>query len=253
MSYTLYVYRTLVNYTRGNTGRKYIVIHYTGNRTDTAKGNASYFRNVNRGASAHYFVDQTSVYEVVSPDNTAWAVGRKFGAAPYWGKCTNSNSISIEMCSNGGKIADATFANTVELTKSLMEKYGIPGGNVIRHYDVCAKACPGWDGWIPKNETLWKKFLSQLKESEGPATKGEEEEMQCTFQIDGKPAVYWFDGQKIRALTNADQLKVLQNIYQANNGKKLPHFKWTSTAPWYLRLQQAINRPEVHFDEVFPS
>lgn len=38
---------------------KYIVIHYTGNSKDTAKANANYFAGGSRGASAHYFVDNT--------------------------------------------------------------------------------------------------------------------------------------------------------------------------------------------------
>ena len=66
------------------------------------------------------------------------------------------------MCSTSGKISDATFNNTVELTKSLMKKYSIPASNVVRHYDVCSKRCPGWVGWVPNNETIWKKFKSAL-------------------------------------------------------------------------------------------
>ena len=168
MAYILYKDHTTVNYTKGNTGRKYIVIHYTGNRTETAKANANYFRNVNRGSSAHYFVDASSVYEVVNPANTAWAVGVKYGAAPYWGKCTNGNSISIEMCSTDGKISAATFSNTVSLTKSLMSEYNIPAANVIRHWDVCMKRCPGWSGWIPSDESIWNKFKTQLGSAPAP-------------------------------------------------------------------------------------
>ena len=33
---------------------KYIVMHYTGNSSDTAKANANYFHSGSRGASAHY-------------------------------------------------------------------------------------------------------------------------------------------------------------------------------------------------------
>ena len=170
MAYTLIKNHTTVNYSRGNSGRKYIVIHYTGNQTDTAKANANYFKSVNRGASAHYFVDATTVYEVVDPSNTAWAVGRNFGSNNLFGKCTNYNSISIEMCSTGGKISDATFANTVELTKSLMKKYSIPASNVVRHYDVCTKNCPGWSGWLPNNPTLWNKFKSQISSNSASST-----------------------------------------------------------------------------------
>lgn len=161
MSYKLIKDHTFINYTEGNTGREYIVIHYTGNKTDTATANANYFRNVDRQASAHYFVDEVNVVEVVAPDNTAWAVGVDYGGRLF-GKCNNGNSISIEMCSDCGKIADDTFNNTVELTKKLMKKYGIPANRVVRHYDVCNKRCPGWCGWIDNGAPLWKNFKYRL-------------------------------------------------------------------------------------------
>jgi N-acetylmuramoyl-L-alanine amidase CwlA len=161
MSYTLIQNLTSANYEKGNNGRKYIVIHYTGNQTDTASANANYFKSVNRDASAHYFVDKTQVVQVVSDTDTAWAVGVDYGGALF-GKCTNYNSINIEMCSDGGKIADATFNNTVALTKTLMKKYSIPASNVVRHYDVCGKKCPGWTGWVGSDQSIWNKFKAAL-------------------------------------------------------------------------------------------
>lgn len=59
--------------------------------------------------------------QVVKDEDTSWAVGRNYGSNNLFGKCTNSNSISIEMCSTDGKIATATYKNTVELTKTLMK------------------------------------------------------------------------------------------------------------------------------------
>lgn len=163
MSYKQKKLHTKCNYEKGNSGRQYIVIHYTGNSTDTAKANANYFYSTNRGASAHYFVDDTNVYEVVSPNNTSWAVGVNYGHNNLFGKCTNYNSINIEMCSKKGKISDKTFANTVALVRKLMNTYNIPASRVVRHYDVCSKICPGWPGWVGDNETIWKKFKNQLK------------------------------------------------------------------------------------------
>ena len=69
-----------------------------------------------------------------------------------------------------------------------------------------------------------------------------EAEMQCFFKIDGKDDVYWFDGQKIHILQHRDERKVLNDIYKANNGKDMPFFDWKSSAPWYVRLQNAIDR-----------
>ena len=158
---------TTVNRTVGRKGStiEYIVIHYTGNKTDKAKNNANFFHDIKRSASAHYFVDKTSIYQVVKDYDTSWAVGKKYGNAPLWGKCTNYNSISIEMCSDDSRIADETFRNTVDLTKYLMQKYNIPTDRVIRHYDVCLKSCPGWYGWIGSDDHIWSQFKAELSGS----------------------------------------------------------------------------------------
>ena len=50
---------------------KFIVIHYTGNKKDTAKANATYFHNGSRGASAHLFTDDDSCYQSVALNNAA--------------------------------------------------------------------------------------------------------------------------------------------------------------------------------------
>ena len=164
MSYNFIENFTTVNFTKGNSGRKYIVIHYTGNTTDTASANANYFKNTNRGASAHYFVDESNVVQVVKDSNSSWAVGRNYGSNNLFGKCTNMNSISIEMCSTGGKIGDGTYKNTVELTKSLMNKYGIDADHVVRHWDVCSKCCPGWNGWGANgcDSSIWNQFKADI-------------------------------------------------------------------------------------------
>lgn len=141
---------------------KYIVIHYTGNNSDTARANANYFATGNRGASAHYFVDETSIYQSVQDSAAAWHVGKNYGSNNLFGKCTNKNSLGIEMCSQGGKIPAKTVKNTVSLVKELMSTYGVPADRVVRHYDVCSKRCPGWAGWLPPDESKWLALKKQL-------------------------------------------------------------------------------------------
>lgn len=164
MAYKLIQNLTKVNYTKGNNGRKYIVIHYTGNWRDKSMSNGNYFKSINRGASAHYFVDAENVVQVVSDNDTAWAVGRNYGSNNLFGRCTNSNSISIEMCSTDGKISDGTYRNTVELTKTLMKKYNIDAAHVVRHWDVCSKSCPGWTGWGANgcDSSIWNQFKKDI-------------------------------------------------------------------------------------------
>ena len=164
---------TTVNYEpMSNKVNKFIVVHYTGNVTDTAKANANYFKSVNRGASAHYFVDDNDIYQVVRDKDAAWAVGKLYNksVAKLWGICTNYNSISVELCSVGGEITEQTQNNAAELIKSLMRKYNIPIDNVVRHYDVCGKQCPGWSGWYGSDSSKWVAFLKKVGGSQPQPT-----------------------------------------------------------------------------------
>lgn len=153
---------------------KYIVIHYTGNDGDTDENNGKYFaRNVVK-ASAHYFVDSDSVTQSVPDDHVAWSVGgSKYancnitGGGKFHKICTNTNSISIELCDDvrNGVVypSAATIENAIELTKTLMKKYGIPKENVIRHFDVTGKSCPAyWCGTAEKDEKWLAEFWNKL-------------------------------------------------------------------------------------------
>lgn len=170
MSYKLkkkYANKSNYGAKRSTSNIKYIVIHYTANDGDTDEANANYFASRIIKASAHYFVDDDSVTQSVPDNYVAWSVGgskysncKTTGGGKYYTKCTNSNSISIELCDTkkDGKIypTKKTIDNAIELTKKLMKKYNIPAANVIRHFDVLGKSCPAyWCGTSEKNQ-LWK-------------------------------------------------------------------------------------------------
>lgn len=144
-----------------NRNIKYIVIHYVG-AVSSAKANSNYFKSTYRGASAHYFVDENSIYQVVEDKDIAWHCGAKYYKHL---NCRNSNSIGIEMCcfKNGGKIdvSEKVVAKTADLVKELMAKYNIPVQNVLRHYDVTGKNCPAP---FVSNSARWSDFVGRLKE-----------------------------------------------------------------------------------------
>lgn len=163
---------------RSTSSIKWIVIHYTGNDGDSDENNAKYFRNNIVKASAHYFVDSDSVTQAVPDDYAAYSVGgSKYsncsdtGGGKYYMKCTNANSISIELCDdikNGVVYPSAkTIANALELTRKLMKKYGIPACNVIRHFDVVGKSCPAYWCGTAATDKKWKtEFWNKLDAGE---------------------------------------------------------------------------------------
>ena len=149
---------------------RYLVYHYTGNDGDMAANNAKYFQNNIVKASAHYFVDDTTVWRSVPDLKVAWSVGGskyanadKTGGGTMYGVITNSNSLSIVMCdtirTGVYQASEATLANAAALGRALMEKYGIPIENVYRHFDVTGKHCPSY----LVNAQKWAEFKKRLE------------------------------------------------------------------------------------------
>ena len=136
---------------------QYIVVHYTANSNDTAQNNLDYFARKVTGTSAHYFVDETSVRQSVLDTDVAWHCGADRYRHP---ECRNGNSIGVEMCDSAGAVPAATKARTAAFVRELMERYGVPRENVLRHYDVTGKRCPA--PWVDKPGE-WERFKSMLE------------------------------------------------------------------------------------------
>ena len=154
---------------------KYLVIHWVG-AASTAVNNGTYFQGGDRGASAHYFVNDTHIVKSVRERDIAWAVGRhglldqgspnaKYGGSLF-GKCTNQNTVSIEMgCKKNAKgklyITEKTIKNTADLVQAIQKRLGIDDDHVIRHFDVNGKLCPYPDIEPSKWKVLHAKLTGQ--------------------------------------------------------------------------------------------
>ena len=172
-------------HTSQRNGRKpdYIVIHYTAgvtSRAGSALNVSNYYKNSN-DVSADFTVDDEDIvqYNGDIRNRYTWHCGgKKYGTkgGSFFGKCTNANSIGVEICSTNstGKMQNANdksysftpaaVANAAQLVKKIMAEYNIPADRVIRHYDVNGKPCPGIIGWNAESgsEEQWHKFKAQL-------------------------------------------------------------------------------------------
>lgn len=145
---------------------EYIVIHYTGNNGDTAKNNADYFATGNKTeAGAHFFVDKKGeIWKSIEIDRIAWAVGGLFsrgrdGAGKYYQKCTNTNSVSIELCD----CVKGTNWEQMVVTRQLVlhiQKKCPNAKTIIRHFDVNGKICPA--SMAGANNEQWKRLHNYL-------------------------------------------------------------------------------------------
>lgn len=137
---------------------RFIVVHYTANKGDTAKNNADYFAREKVGASAHFFVDEKEIWESVPETSVAWHCGAK---QYKHSECRNANSIGVEICMNdrAGKVRQGSIDHAAKLVRELMQRYKIPPERVLRHYDVTGKCCPRP---MVDNPDLWRAFKNKL-------------------------------------------------------------------------------------------
>ncbi len=138
---------------------KYITVHDTGNPNKGADAEAHFklHDRADRGASAHYFVDDKQILRIIRDEDKSWHCGD--GKGKYG--ITNENSIGIEMCINSDGDFNKTYQNTLDLVKHLMGKYNILIDRVVRHYDASRKSCP--NNWSKNNWDKWNKFKSDLQ------------------------------------------------------------------------------------------
>ncbi len=163
---------------------EYIVIHYTAgttSRTGSAANTANFFAATTTQVSADFTVDDTTIvkYNGDIKNRYTWHCGgSKYSTkgGKFYGKCTNANSIGIEICSvnSTGKMQNANdksysftaaaVANAAALVKKLMAEYDISADRVIRHYDVTGKLCPGIIGWNKDSgsEAEWNEFKKSI-------------------------------------------------------------------------------------------
>lgn len=145
---------------------KYIIIHYTAGKGDTAENEGRYFQGKNRKASAHFFIGQDgTVVKSVGLDRIAWSVGgrkysdcKKTGGGRLYGIANNSNSVSIELCDNLTKDPSEAQIRAVRSTIAYIRKYCQNADTIIRHFDVNGKHCPA----RMIDSKKWNTFLKML-------------------------------------------------------------------------------------------
>lgn len=175
------------NYLPGRAAKvEYIVIHYTGIPNDTAENNAVYSAREFTGVSAHYFVDEREVWQSVRDEDTAYHCG---STRPKHPACRNYNSIGVEMCDSVGTVPAATRERTAAFVRELMDRYGVPVENVLRHYDVTGKRCPA--PWVD-DPAEWMEFKKMLEEDDDMSYEQFEQYMdRYLSERNAKPADDW--------------------------------------------------------------
>lgn len=147
---------------------QFIVIHYTGVKRDTARGEGAYFKSGNtRSAGAHFFVDRNgAIVKSVPMNYVAWSVGgskyvncNRTGGGQYYRICRNSNSVSIEMCDCVDRDPSEKQIAAVRWLIKYIRIHGCKNAkSIIRHFDVTGKPCPAR---LTDNKK-WREFKAKI-------------------------------------------------------------------------------------------
>jgi N-acetylmuramoyl-L-alanine amidase len=114
---------------------KFIVSHSTGNPGSTAYANRNYFNNHQPHASAHTFIDDRYILEIIPLDEKAWHVlyskptdNRMFGAD------ANDAAIGVELCYGGNINFTEAYNRYVWYHAYLCQKFNLaPSKHIVSH------------------------------------------------------------------------------------------------------------------------
>ena len=227
------------HYSDGSCNPRFIIIHYTGNRGDTAYNNYCYFSEGNRNASANFFIDDNNIIQIIKETQGAWHIGNSIHEP------NNHNSIGIEMCcQSNGQVSEKTENNTVELVQYLMKKWNIDINHVWTHYECTKdgenKICPNWS---ENNWARWNNFKQKVVNGIKP--KFEEQELDMLVNVKD------FVIDEYYRKNNPDVVKVMGDSHEAfvnhyrEYGKKEGR-KANALPDDFNAGQYLINNPDVN-------
>ena len=220
--------------------------HMAGNLSVETCGNV--FAPSSRKASSNYGIDSDGrVGMYVEEKDRSWCSSNS---------ANDHRAVTIEVADdvigNGWHSSEKAMNKLIDLCVDICQRNGIArlnytgdaSGNLTMHKWFSSTDCPGayLESKFPWIAERVNKRLSGESEEKEQKEERRKAEMQCFYKIDGGDDVYYFDGQNIHILQHPDERTVLNDIYKANNGRDMPFFDWKSVAPWYKRLQAAINR-----------
>lgn len=184
--------RQLTNTTNkyaGVNGKRFIVVHQTGN-TDVgadAQRHANLQSNGNvRQASWHWQVDDKVAIQSFAHNIRCWHAGD--GRAPNGG---NYNGIAVEICINQDGDYNKAVQNGAELVAHIMKEEGIPIQNVKQHYHMSGKNCPAQIR-ANKNGINWTDFINMVQHPK------EDDEVEKAIVIGGYPDLTFAELVSIR-------------------------------------------------------
>lgn len=184
MTYT--ITRDYIRFGNSRSGQKinkvrFIVSHDTGNPGSTAYGNRSWFNNAQPSASAHTFIDDKYILEIIPLNEKAWHViynvttdNKRFGDD------ANDAAIGVELCWGGKINFQEAYKRYVWYHAYLCKKFGLkPEKHIVSHKELDPGRKIDPQNALNRHGITWEQFIEDVKkEYEGGLTVSQAKELQ---------------------------------------------------------------------------
>lgn len=141
----------------------FLVSHETANNSADAEAHYRYFQGTNMAASAHAFIDDKTILEIIPLDEVAYHVQyQKTIDNRMFGDDANDDAIGTELCRTGN-FAKA-YDRFVWYHAYLCKKFGIdPGKRIVAHETLDPERRSDPESWLNPNGVTWSDFISDVK------------------------------------------------------------------------------------------
>lgn len=146
---------------------RFIVSHDTGNPGSTAYGNRNYFDRQQPSASAHTFIDDKYILEIIPLTEIAYHVRSNVTADNrLYGANANSAAIGVELC-HGGKINfDAAYDRYVWYHAYLCDRFNLnPNSDIVAHATLDPSRRTDPVGILRTHGISWSMFIDDVAEA----------------------------------------------------------------------------------------
>jgi N-acetylmuramoyl-L-alanine amidase len=140
----------------------FFVAHETANNSADADAHYRYFQGITISASAHTFIDDGKILEIIPLDEKAWHVQYQQDKKTLGLGAANDNAIGTELCRTGN--FSKAYDRFVWYHAYLCKKYGKqPKKHITAHKfeDPARRSDP--QSWLEPNGVSWSKFLSDVQ------------------------------------------------------------------------------------------
>ncbi len=152
--------------TKNNT-IQFIVSHDTGNAGSTAYANRNYFNNVQPSASAHTFIDDNYILEIIPLDEIAYHVRYNVTTDNrLYGADANRAAIGVELCWGGSINFNEAYQRYVWYHAYLLDRFNLnPNEDIVAHSTLDPERRRDPQNALQRYGISFNQFLADVKKT----------------------------------------------------------------------------------------